>query len=249
MKPGPTFAWESNLETFSAPRSLKSTRHSKTRSSTPRRPTIFPLTVRHVVSRQEVTALRIKTAKKECQSPFSEEAQRSNSSLKFTLRCCVVCRKKEANTLSTMNASTTNPPHGLSHLVAAATALATLTGGVPSAANPVHALTSLQQVTANISLRPAPTLQAHSSTSLTHPTTASSAGEGNGKLKIFPERLMDILNDKSLVDTVTWLPHGRSFVIIRPDVFTEQVLPKYLPPVDTRSSTKYPSFTRKLNRW
>ncbi len=67
--------------------------------------------------------------------------------------------------------------------------------------------------------------------------------------EIFPERLMTILNDASLTDIISWLPHGRSFVIIRPDVFTEQVLPKYLPPLDSRTSTKYPSFTRKLNRW
>ena len=67
--------------------------------------------------------------------------------------------------------------------------------------------------------------------------------------EIFPERLMAILSDPSLSDTIAWLPHGRSFVIIRPDVFAEQVLPKYLPSTDPRASTKYPSFTRKLNRW
>jgi hypothetical protein len=69
------------------------------------------------------------------------------------------------------------------------------------------------------------------------------------KREIFPQRLLAILSDSSLTDIVTWLPQGRSFVIVRPDVFTEQVLPKYLPPVDARGSTKYPSFTRKLNRW
>ena len=69
------------------------------------------------------------------------------------------------------------------------------------------------------------------------------------KREIFPQRLMAILNDASLAEIVTWLPNGRSFVIVRPDVFTETVLPKYLPPVDARGSTKYPSFTRKLNRW
>jgi len=69
------------------------------------------------------------------------------------------------------------------------------------------------------------------------------------KRDIFPQKLMAILNDASLSDVISWLPHGRSFVIIRPDVFTEEVLPKYLPPVDSRNPTKYPSFTRKLNRW
>ena len=69
------------------------------------------------------------------------------------------------------------------------------------------------------------------------------------KKDIFPQKLMEILCDPSLTDIVAWLPHGRSFVIIRPDKFTEQVLPKYMPAIDASTSTKYPSFTRKLNRW
>jgi hypothetical protein len=73
--------------------------------------------------------------------------------------------------------------------------------------------------------------------------------QGYSKREVFPQRLLCILNDPSLSDVVTWLPHGRSFVIIRPDVFMEEVLPKYLPPADAKSSTKYASFTRKLNRW
>jgi HSF-type DNA-binding len=71
----------------------------------------------------------------------------------------------------------------------------------------------------------------------------------NGSKEIFPERLMALLNDSSLSEIITWLPHGRSFVIIRPDVFTEHVLPKHFPPVDARTASKYTSFTRKLNRW
>ena len=77
----------------------------------------------------------------------------------------------------------------------------------------------------------------------------SSNGNSNNKREIFPQRLLAILNDPSLTEIVTWLPNGKSFVIVRPDVFTEMVLPKYLPPADARGSTKYPSFTRKLNRW
>ena len=65
---------------------------------------------------------------------------------------------------------------------------------------------------------------------------------------IFPQRLMQIL-EESYSDVISWLPHGRSFVIIRPDVFSERVLPQFFPSTDSRSSTKYPSFTRKLNRW
>lgn len=81
-------------------------------------------------------------------------------------------------------------------------------------------------------------------------TAAPSPDSGNKpRGETFPHKLMSILNDPTVSDAVSWLPHGKSFVIIRPDVFTERVLPAYLPPVDARSSTKYPSFTRKLNRW
>lgn len=69
------------------------------------------------------------------------------------------------------------------------------------------------------------------------------------KKEIFPQKLMEILADTSSSEIISWLPHGRSFVIIRPDLFCEEVLPKFLPPADSRGSTKYPSFTRKLNRW
>jgi hypothetical protein len=85
-------------------------------------------------------------------------------------------------------------------------------------------------------------------TTLNKGSTLQSRGVGAHR-EIFPERLMAILKDKTVQDVITWLPHGRSFVIIRPDVFAEKVLPKYLPPADARSSTKYSSFTRKLNRW
>jgi hypothetical protein len=71
----------------------------------------------------------------------------------------------------------------------------------------------------------------------------------NNTKEIFPQRLMAMLNDSTLSDIITWLHHGKSFVIVRPDVFTIHVLPLYLPPIDARSSTKYSSFTRKLNRW
>ena len=90
------------------------------------------------------------------------------------------------------------------------------------------------------------------------PTSPAAKPPAAQQREIFPQRLLAILNDTSLSDIVSWLPHGRSFVIIRPDVFTEHVLPKYLPPaVDVAarsgnvngSATKYPSFTRKLNRW
>ena len=120
---------------------------------------------------------------------------------------------------------------GLSHLVEAATVLAQLNASAPPSDDHQPAKAAVVSEDDEKKAFPAPTRPNYP------------------RKEIFPQRLMAILNDASLSDTVTWLPHGRSFVIIRPDVFTEEVLPKYLPAVDARASTKYPSFTRKLNRW
>jgi hypothetical protein len=79
-------------------------------------------------------------------------------------------------------------------------------------------------------------------------TTGATAQSRRSKRDIFPQRLMSVLNDPSLSSIITWLHHGRSFVILRPDVFTATVLPKYFS-AESNSATKYPSFTRKLNRW
>lgn len=80
----------------------------------------------------------------------------------------------------------------------------------------------------------------------------------DGSKQIFPQRLMHMLNEKTISDIITWLPHGQSFVIIKPTLFTETILPVYFPEsctdkksqkASSSSACKYPSFTRKLNRW
>ena len=59
----------------------------------------------------------------------------------------------------------------------------------------------------------------------------------------FPEKLMDMLTmeetHKSTV--VSWLPHGRAFIVRKPKVFTEDIMPKYF------RQTKLTSFQRQLN--
>ena len=122
---------------------------------------------------------------------------------------------------------------GLSHLVEAATALSELVDA------PRAAMSDIKPVQAS---EPVVSDDDDSRQKQATPTTTR-------KREIFPQKLMTILADKSLVDVISWLPHGRSFVIIRPDIFTSNVLPSYLPPVDSRTSSKYSSFTRKLNRW
>lgn len=44
-------------------------------------------------------------------------------------------------------------------------------------------------------------------------------------------------------DIITWLPHGKGFIICNKPKFEKEVLPTFLP------NTKYASFTRRLKRW
>jgi len=59
----------------------------------------------------------------------------------------------------------------------------------------------------------------------------------------FPLKLMQILEDDEFCDIISWTPHGKSFVILRPKVFVAEVLPNHF------KSAQYTSFTRKLIRW
>lgn len=77
--------------------------------------------------------------------------------------------------------------------------------------------------------------------------TASSDHEENDS-KIFPQRLMEILDDESNQEAISWLPHGKAFIVRKRDLFASAVMPKYFSR-KTKNSAKYSSFTRKLNRW
>lgn len=96
--------------------------------------------------------------------------------------------------------------------------------------------------------------------------SGGSESSASSSKDIFPMRLHALLADRDPAarDAVSWLPHGKSFVVLRPDVFAAVVLPRYFAPegsnsVSSSSSSsskasskgvhKYPSFTRKLNRW
>mmetsp|Transcript_37729 Transcript_37729/g.43091 ORF Transcript_37729/g.43091 Transcript_37729/m.43091 type:complete len:492 (-) Transcript_37729:264-1739(-) len=63
------------------------------------------------------------------------------------------------------------------------------------------------------------------------------------KAKTFPVKLMQALIENSNEDAVAWLPDGKSFVIVNPDLFVDYVLKK------TFKECKYASFVRKLHRW
>jgi hypothetical protein len=145
--------------------------------------------------------------------------------------------------------STVGPVVGLSHLMEAATALAELTTAAPRTPSSLGHADGKKLSPAAPSELKVSVDKDSGDKGCGHSDIAqfSDAAEAASK-EIFPCRLMAILNDPTLSDVVTWLPHGRSFVVLRPDIFTEQVLPKYAPSVDARAA-KYPSFTRKVNRW
>lgn len=59
----------------------------------------------------------------------------------------------------------------------------------------------------------------------------------------FPLKLMQVLSDEEYCHIISWMPNGRSFVILRPKAFVSDILPKHF------KSAQYASFTRKLARW
>ena len=61
---------------------------------------------------------------------------------------------------------------------------------------------------------------------------------------MFITQLKDILVEEDNTDSIAWLPHGKSFMVLNRKKFVDQVLPRYL-----CKATKYTSFTRKLSRW
>lgn len=54
---------------------------------------------------------------------------------------------------------------------------------------------------------------------------------------------MEILSNEVHSDVITWLPHGKGFIVFKKKKFAAEVLPKYF------KQSKFTSFTRKLNRW
>lgn len=59
----------------------------------------------------------------------------------------------------------------------------------------------------------------------------------------FPQRLMEILSSEEHSDVLSWVPHGKGFIIYKKKKFSAEVLPRYF------KQSKFTSFTRKLNRW
>mmetsp|Transcript_20243 Transcript_20243/g.31273 ORF Transcript_20243/g.31273 Transcript_20243/m.31273 type:complete len:550 (-) Transcript_20243:258-1907(-) len=59
----------------------------------------------------------------------------------------------------------------------------------------------------------------------------------------FPVKLHRILSNTEFQEYITWLPHGRSWRVLKPKAFEEKVIPLYF------RHAKYASFMRQVNGW
>jgi len=59
----------------------------------------------------------------------------------------------------------------------------------------------------------------------------------------FPSKLHEILSNIEFEEIISWMPHGRSWKVHKPDEFVEKVAPQYF------KQGKFGSFTRQVNRW
>lgn len=67
--------------------------------------------------------------------------------------------------------------------------------------------------------------------------------EPPGKEPPFPVKLHRILSNPEYSDMISWLPHGRSWRVLKPKAFEEKVIPLYF------RHAKYASFMRQVNGW
>ena len=59
----------------------------------------------------------------------------------------------------------------------------------------------------------------------------------------FPVKLHTILSRPEFSDMICWMPHGRSWRVLRPKAFEERVIPLYF------RHSQYSSFARQVNGW
>eukprot|EP00580_Thalassiosira_gravida_P019204 CAMPEP_0201658386 /NCGR_PEP_ID=MMETSP0494-20130426/1275_1 /ASSEMBLY_ACC=CAM_ASM_000839 /TAXON_ID=420259 /ORGANISM="Thalassiosira gravida, Strain GMp14c1" /LENGTH=867 /DNA_ID=CAMNT_0048135365 /DNA_START=189 /DNA_END=2792 /DNA_ORIENTATION=- len=79
-----------------------------------------------------------------------------------------------------------------------------------------------------------------------HPTDPTTTTEDTTTAESslnFPETLYDVVSDPINHDIISWLPHGRGFVVHDKQLFGSRILPCHF------DGAKYTSFTRRLKRW
>jgi hypothetical protein len=71
----------------------------------------------------------------------------------------------------------------------------------------------------------------------------ASSNSSSGKDPSFPVKLHQIVSAADHEDFITWLPHGRSWRVVKPKAFEAKVIPLYF------RHAKYASFMRQVNGW
>lgn len=64
-----------------------------------------------------------------------------------------------------------------------------------------------------------------------------------GRVPNFPAKMHSILSRPDLADIVCWMPHGRSWRVLKPREFEVKVIPTYF------EHAKFSSFIRQANGW
>lgn len=83
------------------------------------------------------------------------------------------------------------------------------------------------------------------------PASQSSRGGGGGggslessiRVQKFPVKLYAILAQKEFQDIITWMPHGRAWKVLKPNLFESLVMPLFF------EYSNYHSFNRLVNAW
>jgi hypothetical protein len=75
--------------------------------------------------------------------------------------------------------------------------------------------------------------------------SANSRGNMESSIRVqkFPVKLYAILAQKEFQDIITWMPHGRSWKVLKPSVFEGMVMPLFF------EYSNYHSFNRLVNAW
>jgi HSF-type DNA-binding len=74
-------------------------------------------------------------------------------------------------------------------------------------------------------------------------TTNNRSLESSIRVQKFPVKLYAILAQKEFGDIITWMPHGRSWKVLKPNLFETLVMPLFF------EYSNYHSFNRLVNAW
>jgi hypothetical protein len=130
-----------------------------------------------------------------------------------------------------------------SSLLAAASALASLAGGESPTVADTDANTDMVDVPPVHLPPPQPTGGKATIDHHLHEERWRAATTAEEVPVTFPQKLMSVLDTEQFSDIITWLPHGKGFIILQKKKFASDVMPIYF------KHSKFTSFTRKLNRW